>query len=421
MVAKSKFKMKNVVPDGLAGVTNVDDLVEAFLGTLEPLEADDLVHVFVDAKTKARYCECHILASKLIPLSTTDVPLDPDDQPEYRANREIVTSHYAFEKMQQDAKERRSFSNLVTEFTTEYDAEHPLKIIGGQHRYQAIKQALEDGIDEYHGVKVYFGLDSEQRLDVQLISNTVIAVSRDLYDRMQETVRGPELRDWCQQVGLLDDGQDFGDKRQRGGAFTVRNARTFITNYYAGIEASDTDFAKADTTPELAVSGDEDKRWEAVRNRKPSIWKDAKLAKAGTEFAALIKAQRDAFKGAKGNADSQEKAMNYAVLSAWAYTAGLLHANDKRLQRHYDLKSAKGKDPLNAAALAKGKHKTDPENYRGLGYRTDAKERGRFVELFYAQAEKGDGINAGLITLAIAKYHAKQAELDVQKAEKAGG
>jgi hypothetical protein len=107
-------------------------------------------------------------------------------------------------------------------------------------------------------------------------------------------------------------------------------------------------------------------------------------------------------------------------LSAWAYTAGLLNGNEKRLQRHYQLKATKSKDPLNAAALAKGKHKTDADNYRGLGYRTDAKERGRFVELFYHQAEKGDGINTGLITVAIAKYHAKQAELDVQKAEKAG-
>ena len=40
---------------------------------------------------------------------------------EYRANREIVTSHIAFERMRQDAKQRRSFSNLVTEFTTEFD------------------------------------------------------------------------------------------------------------------------------------------------------------------------------------------------------------------------------------------------------------------------------------------------------------
>jgi hypothetical protein len=171
----------------------------------------------------------------------------------------------------------------------------------------------------------------------------------------------------------------------------------------------------------IAKSGEEDKQWETTRNRKLSIWKDAKLEKAGTEFSALIKAQRDAFKGAKGNADSQEKGMNYAVLSAWAYTAGLLSGNDKRLRRHYDLTSAKGKDPLNAAALAKGRHKTDADNYRGLGYRTDAKERGRFVELFHQQAEKGEGIDSGLITVAIAKYHAKQAELDVQKAVKAGG
>lgn len=420
MIAKNKFRIKNVVPNGIAGVPDVDALVEAFLESLQPLEAGDLTHVFVDARTKARYCECHITAGKLVPLSTTDVPLDPEDQPEYRANREIVTSHYAFEKMKLDAKEHRSFSNIVAEFTTEYDADHPLKIIGGQHRYEAMKEALAAGIDEVHGVKVYFGLDAEQRLDVQLISNTVIAVSADLYDRMQETVRGPELRDWCQKVGLLEPGQDFADKRARGGAFTVRNARTFIMNYYAGLDASSTDFAKTDTTPFIAKSGEEDDQWEATRKRKPSVWKDAKLEKAGQEFSTLIKGQRDAFKGSKGNADFQEKGMNYAVLSAWAYTAGVLSGNDKRLQRHYDLKSAKGKDPLNAAALSKGRHKTDAENYRGLGYRTDAKERGRFVELFYQQAEKGEGINAGLINVAIAKYHAKQAELDVQKAVKAG-
>ena len=206
----SKPNIKNIVPKGLQ-VQDVDSLVEAFLQEFEPLEANDVFHVFVDVRTNARYCECHIPANKLVSLSTTDVPLDPEEQPEYRANREIVTSHMAFERMKQDAKKRRSFSNLVTEFTNEYDSEHPLKIIGGQHRYLAIREALEEGIDEYHGVKVYFGLDSDQRLDVQLISNTVIAVSADLYDRMQETVRGPELRNWCQKVGLLAQGQDFSD------------------------------------------------------------------------------------------------------------------------------------------------------------------------------------------------------------------
>jgi hypothetical protein len=84
------------------------------------------------------------------------------------------------------------------------------------------------------------------------------------------------------------------------------------------------------------------------------------------------------------------------------------------------LKSQAGRDPLNAAALAKGRHKSDAENYRGLGYRTDAKERGRLVELFYLQAEKGDGITAATIDLAIKKYHAKEATLEVIRAERKG-
>ena len=68
----------------------------------------------------------------------------------------------------------------------------------------AIETALEGGIDEYHGFKIFFGLNTEQRLDVQLISNTNISVSNDLLDRMFETVKGPELRTWCQETGILD-------------------------------------------------------------------------------------------------------------------------------------------------------------------------------------------------------------------------
>jgi hypothetical protein len=87
-----------------------------------------------------------------------------------------------------------------------------------------------------------------------------------------------------------------------------------------------------------------------------------------------VQAQRKAFVGKKkGTVDFQEKALNFAVLSAWAYTAGLHSANAVRLGRHFGLKSQEGKDPLNAAALANGKHGTDSDSYRGLGYRTDAK------------------------------------------------
>ena len=74
----------------------------------------DVLHVFVDARTSALYSECHIFADKLAALATTDVPLDPDDQPEYPASREIVADHVAFKAMKADAKGRRSFSDIST-------------------------------------------------------------------------------------------------------------------------------------------------------------------------------------------------------------------------------------------------------------------------------------------------------------------
>jgi hypothetical protein len=46
----------------------------------------------VDARTNAQYCECHVLGSKILKFGTTDVPLD-DDQPEYRANRDLGRVH----------------------------------------------------------------------------------------------------------------------------------------------------------------------------------------------------------------------------------------------------------------------------------------------------------------------------------------
>lgn len=401
----------------------VAGLVADFAATCEPVEKTILV--MSDLRTGARFVECHVRASKLIELATVDVPIDPDEQPEYRANRDVVEDHVAFEKMREDAKARRTFSNIVSEYSVAYDAAHPIKIIGGQRRYIAIKEALESQVDEYHGLKVYFSLDSEQRLDVQLISNTNIAVSTDLFDRMQETLAGPELREWCQKVGLLQQNVDFADRRQRTNPITVRDARTFILNYFLGLSYANKEFALSDTTPKIARSGDVDSEWDALRSRTPPIWEDLGLTIAGNEFARLIAAQRAAFakpsvgqsKTKSTQADFANKALNFAVLSAWAFVAGLLSNNPVRLKRHYALAATTGKDPLAAALLAKGKHKSDPENYRGLGYRTDAKERGRLVELFYLQAEDGNGINAKNIEIAIKKYHAKEAQLDVTKAQ----
>lgn len=87
-------------------------LLDDFAKESEPLERPHLL-LLRDQRTGATYVECHIRASKLIKLGTTDVPLDPEEQAEYRANRELVEDHVAFEQMKEDARLRRTFSNLV--------------------------------------------------------------------------------------------------------------------------------------------------------------------------------------------------------------------------------------------------------------------------------------------------------------------
>jgi hypothetical protein len=399
-----------------------DSLVEAvfkeFENECEPLEsAEKGLHILVDRRTNAHYCECHIQASTLSKLSTVDVPLDPDSQAQYRANRAVLTDDPGFKRMQDDAKKGRSFSNIVAEYTKDFDESHPIKIVGGQHRFKAIQDALFQSVDEYHGVKVHFALDKTQRLDVQLISNTNIAVSRDLFDRLQETYVGPHLREWCHKVGLLPLGKDFADHYTRGGLISVRMAKTFITNYMGGKSVPLAQFSKTDTTPVVCPTGEHDAKWEELKANTEGLWTDTKLLEAGREFALLASAQQSFFKRnkIKAKADYLQKAYNLAVFSAWPYVAGLLHGNDARLKRLFSLRNNTGKDPLNAAALADGRHKTDAENYRGLGYRTDAKERGRFVELFYIQAEDGKGITPKSIKIAISEYHAKQALLEAAR------
>ena len=393
--------------------------IKEFSESFSPLEKKQ-INILQDKMTNAIFCECHIRAEKLIQLGTIDAPLDPELQPEYRANRDVLDDNVAFTQMKLDAKEHRVFCNIVAEYNVTFDKEHPLKIIGGQHRFIAISEAYVENINELHGIKVYFNLDTEQRLDVQLISNTNIAVSTDLLDRMFETVKGPQLRDWCQKVGLLDDDCDFADKKQRGSKITVRGARTFIMNYYLGQKVDPDKFDKERTIPVIAKSGGLDPDWEDLKLCKPDLWEDKDLAEAGEQFAKLIESQNTYFTsdGKNINNEYADKALNYAILAAWAYVSGVLSKNRVRLDRHYNLAQSNRKDPLNAAVLAKAHHKTDPANYRGLGSRTDVKERGRLTELFYLQAEKGQGISSPVVDLAIMKYYAKQAILDVIEAEK---
>ncbi len=253
-------------------------LLGDFAKESEPLERPHLL-LLRDLRTEASFVECHIRASKLITLGTVDVPLDPEEQADYRANRELVEDHVAFEQMKDDALLRRTFSNLVCEFSRAYDAEHPLKVVGGQHRFNAIQEALERGVNEWHGLKVYLGLDSDQRIDVQLISNTNIAVSTDLFDRMQETLAGPDLRDWCQDVGLLAAKQDFADKRGRSSPITVRAARTFIVNYFRGRNIDTDKFDQTETTPLICKSGTADTEWQTLKSKNKKLWQDPGYSK----------------------------------------------------------------------------------------------------------------------------------------------
>jgi hypothetical protein len=198
-------------------------------------------------------------------------------------------------------------------------------------------------------------------------------------------------------------------------------ARTFITNYFLGTGFDTITFGNRSTTPMLYKSGAGDEEWERTKCGHPDLWQDAVLMTAGKEFAALVKAQRDAFSPVKGSAkspaDYPEKALNLAIIGAWAFIAGVLQKNSERLKKHFDLKNCSAHDPLNAAALATGKHEpTDPDNYRGLGSRTDPQERGRFAELFFMQAEEGKGINKRWVDSAIKQYHAKQSQLAAESA-----
>ena len=418
-MSKKTYHIVDCVSDELAeAAQDVTQLVEEFADMCKPLE--NHLYVLVDAMTNARYCECHVFAETLLTLSTVNVPLDPDEQPDYRANREIMDDHIAFEQMKQDAKTRRTFSNIVAEFDLEHESDSPLKIIGGQHRLIAIREASEEDIAEHHGLKVYFGLDLEQRLDVQLISNVNIAVSTDLYDRLQETARGPQFRDWCQKVGFLEPDQDFSARRQRGRAVTVRDVRSFILNFYLGQTVGPKQFDRVDTTPIMCQTGKPDPNWDELTENIHGLWDDSGLEMAATEFVLLDEAQRAAIEKQKGQVKPHyaDKALNFSIMTAWAYVAGLLQKNDVRLQRHYSLRSAKGRDPLGAEKMAAGRHKSDPENYRGLGTRSSPKERGRCVELFYLQAEKGQGITSKIIDVAIKRYHMKQDKIELREAER---
>jgi len=395
--------------------------VEVFLKEVNTLETDKKspIIIYQDGKGKGYYIKCGIQAKDACPIVDMNAKLDPTDKDSFRANRELLLEHNTYKRMVLDAKAGREFNDIIIEYNKEYSPDKPMKIWGGQHRVKSIQEAYQEtGVSRHHGFKIFFNLSKQQRTEIALISNTNIAVSNDLFDRLQEeTFVGLELRAWCYKVGLLKEGDDFPDQGSRSEKITVKLARTFVTNFYKGKEKADglksKDLDKNIYEPHLCESGVSlDSEYEKIMNKysnQNQIWKDTSLLKAGEAFAGLHEAQYNAVKGGKAIVDRKgfrNKAMTESVISAWAYVAGLLQKDDKRLYNHYSIpKTSKTiPDPLNARDMSTFRHDSDDSTYRGLGTRSAIKDRQRMAQLFLARSlEKDRVIDKSLMNKAVSQ------------------
>ncbi len=417
--------MKNelIIPTQLKPTVKVKKLINEFLKAFSTYEIKNGGSILLnyDQKSKTYYLICHLKSNDLVKYADLQATLDLDDEEDviYKLNREITEDESAFVSMQTDAKEGRSFEDMVIEYDKSYRNKKPLKVYGGQHRIKAISNAYKDSQkDNFHGIRVYFNLNRDQKVEIATINNTSIAVPNDLLDRMREQLLGSELRDWCQTIGLLKVNQDFSDRKSPE-IPTVRIARTLLINYYLGKEKKLNDFHQ----PILSKSGGIDENYLEIRSQIE--WNNKDLIKMGKEFARLHKQQRTTVNNRETDNFNEfaRKALSLAVVSSWAYASGLFQQNQKLLNSLYMLPDSVSspEDPLNAKALSLARLKgTDPDTYRGLGTRSSSSELGRMLEVFLILATKAQQkrITQKLANAAIQSYEAKKA---VQAANKAIG
>jgi hypothetical protein len=412
-----------IMPDS-APEKGVTEKVRDFLKKFQPLELDSstIPLLLMDPKSQSYYLICHLNSETLASRTDIDAVLDPQESEDYKLNRDIYTDTYAYKVMESDAVNGRAFEDIVVEYDTSYRPARPLKVFGGQHRITAITEAYKKEVYAFHGIRVYFDLTIEQRLEIATANNTSIAVSNDLLDRMQEELLGSNLRDWCQSVGLLEPKQNFADKRNSAGIPTVRVARSLVVNFFKGAA----DKLDGDLNPVVCASGPGiDQEYTVIREKID--WSNSKLKKMGQEFVKLHKLQRERVlhRTVDSYLEYANKAMHPCVVSSWSYAAGLLQKDAKALSVHFGLPqsvSAKSSsDPLNAKALSAARLKgVDPDTYRGLGARINSTELGRMLEVFILQATKARklGITLKLANAAIQSYEARRAQIAAFKAIK---
>lgn len=363
--------------------------------------------ILEDKSIHAFYTECHILAKDIVKLIDLNPSIDPEEQEDFRSNRSFEEKNPDYITMVEDAKKGRQFSDIVIEFNPSIKFKYPnkpLKVFGGQHRCHAIMDAFSEGVNLYHGVRIYFNLDIDQRWNIAIISNTNIQVSDDLRDRMNEQALRPanRLRNWCYKIGILEEKnqEDFSSKRNEN-IITVRLMRSFIINFYKGKDTRGTDFDNRLFIPVLADTGADDKEYKKLY-KKYDFSEEKDLVLAGKEFVKLCNIQRE-----RGEGRARLLALTLSVTPSWAFAAGLLQKDSARLKKFYSLPDlSDNKDPLKSEILASGRGEDDPKNYRGMITRYGIKERGRMLKLFLIYSKsRWDNINKDIIKLAIDEYH----------------
>lgn len=409
-----------IVPAGLKPKHSIVSKVSEFLSSFQTHEttAGTKLVLYFDEKSRAYYILCHLDGSSLSVNCDLEAALDvnEDDDVIYKLNRDITEDHAAYKAMETDALSGRTFEDMVVEYDKSYRPEKPLKVYGGQHRIRAIAKAASQKGSVFHGVRVYFDLTRQQKVEIATVNNTSIGVPNDLIDRMREQLLGSELRDWCQDVGLLERGDDFADRKSPD-VPTVRIARSIIVNFYRGMAANDDDLHQ----PVVCKSGGIDDLYLEVR--KTIDWSDSALQKMGQQFVRLHEVQRKTVSEREEDsyAEFARKALSLSVVASWAYAVGLFQRNPEYLANHYALADscAPPQDPLNAKALSAARLKgTDPDTYRGLATRVSPTELGRMLQVFLVQATKASkrGITKQLANAAIQSYEAKRATYKADEA-----
>jgi len=169
-----------VVPGGITLNSDIITKIKEFLTNFKPYEIRNGVKLllYFDEKSGAYYFVCHLDSASLVSNSDVEAILDADEDEDaiYKLNRDITEDETAYKDMEDDAFKGRSFEDMVLEYDTSYRSEKPLKVYGGQHRIRALSKAVKQKGKVVHGVRVYFNLSREQKVEIATVNNTSIAL-----------------------------------------------------------------------------------------------------------------------------------------------------------------------------------------------------------------------------------------------------